>query len=50
MTDIINKKNLHVNELKSLDLFNYDRKTRKTKIIATLGPASKSKIRELILA
>ena len=41
---------LHVNEINDKDLFKLDRKTRKTKIVATLGPASRDKIRELILA
>jgi len=41
---------LHVNEINDIDLFKLDRKTRKTKIVATLGPASRDKIRELILA
>jgi len=41
---------LNVNEINDLDLFKLDRKTRKTKIVATLGPASRDKIRELILA
>jgi len=41
---------LNINEIDDLDFFKFDRKTRKTKIVATLGPASKDKIRELILA
>jgi len=41
---------LNVNEINELDLFELDRRTRKTKIVATLGPASTKKIRELLLA
>ncbi|ORY48800.1 pyruvate kinase [Neocallimastix californiae] len=53
MTSLSSKKsanNLHINEINDIDLFELDRKTRKTKIVATLGPASRDKIRELILA
>jgi len=36
--------------MNDMDLFKHDRRTRKTKIVATLGPASIDKIRELIIA
>lgn len=35
---------------KDMDLFELDRRTRKTKIVATLGPASVDKVKELMLA
>ncbi|OUM59423.1 hypothetical protein PIROE2DRAFT_52241 [Piromyces sp. E2] len=41
---------LDLNDMNDLDLFELDRRTRKTKIVATLGPASVDKIRELMLA
>jgi len=41
---------LNINEINDMDLFELDRRTRKTKIVATLGPASRDKIRELIIA
>jgi pyruvate kinase len=41
---------LHLSEINDMDLFELDRRTRKTKIVATLGPASRDKIRELIIA
>jgi len=50
MSSLSSKKsaiNLNINDR---DLFELDRRTRKTKIVATLGPASTDKIRELILA
>jgi len=42
-----NSLDLNMNEM---ELFEHDRRTRKTKIVATLGPASVDKIRELMLA
>eukprot|EP00833_Pecoramyces_ruminatium_P000830 jgi/Orpsp1_1/1174862/evm.model.c7180000051710.1 len=42
--------NFHINEINDKKLFELDRRVRKTKIVATLGPASKDKIRELIIA
>jgi len=53
MSSLSSKKSgnsLHINEINDMDLFRLDRRTRKTKIVATLGPASRDKIRELILA
>jgi len=41
---------LDLNDMDDHDLFELDRRTRKTKIVATLGPASVDKIRELMLA
>jgi len=53
MSSLSSKKSansLNLSEINDIDLFELDRRTRKTKIVATLGPASKNKIRELILA
>jgi len=53
MSNLSSKKSgnsLHINEINDMDLFELDRRTRKTKIVATLGPASINKIRQLILA
>jgi len=40
----------NLNKKDDLEFFELDRRTRKTKIVATLGPASVDKIRELMLA
>jgi len=40
----------NLNKKADLEFFELDRRTRKTKIVATLGPASVDKIRELMLA
>jgi len=45
-----NNNNTKVKDIDDLELFEHDRRTRKTKIVATLGPASVDKIRELMLA
>jgi len=44
------KKSGNLSNMNELELFELDRRTRKTKIVATLGPASIDKIRELMLA
>jgi len=44
------KKSGNLSNMSDLELFEFDRRTRKTKIVATLGPASVDKIRELMLA